>query len=109
MALSSGEMKDIFFEAVKAEALTGSAPAAALRRVFLRMKDTMSARGATAQELDAFKRKIEAAIDAYPWRSTDAHQQKAARDALKSAFEGTVWDDKVSIINGLFLGAVKFE
>jgi hypothetical protein len=109
MVISSRDMQDIFFREIKAGQLIGTVTPSVLRQGLMRMKEAMIARGANAQDLDLLKRKIDAAITEYSWRSNDYDQRDAAKDALIAVFDDMVRQEKPQAINCLFLGGVRFD
>ena len=108
MTISKSDTEKIFYDEVRTRELTGTATPEALRQGFRRMKERMEAGGATDQELDGFRRKIEKAIDTYPWRAHQQDERETARDALLSVFDGIVRDDRVQGYQLFVLGGSDF-
>ena len=82
MAIPEGETEEIFHHVVMKGLLGGTTTPSSLRRGFSRIKEAMEVRGASDEDLSDLKRRIEKAIDDYPWWQQQRDQQDAARDSL---------------------------
>ena len=109
MAIPAGQSERIFLHEVKQGVLGGTASTSSLRQGFRRMKEKMEAHGASDEDLSDLRRRIEKAIDDYRWRGAQQDQQETARDALLSAFDGMIRDEKAQVVNSRFLSGVAFE